>query len=58
MGRSAWGEEMPDGNAQSPGDIVTTMLCQTMEIINTDAEGRCVWPTAANYVNKRSSHNS
>jgi leucyl aminopeptidase len=33
---------MPDGNAQRPGDIVTTMSGQTIEIINTDAEGRLV----------------
>ena len=32
-------ENMPDGNAQRPGDIVTTMSGQTIEIINTDAEG-------------------
>jgi leucyl aminopeptidase len=33
---------MPDGNAQRPGDIVTTMSGQTVEVINTDAEGRLV----------------
>ena len=33
-------ENMPDGNAQRPGDIVTSMSGQTIEIINTDAEGR------------------
>jgi leucyl aminopeptidase len=33
---------MPDGNAQRPGDIVTTLSGQTVEIINTDAEGRLV----------------
>src|SRR4029450_5998938 len=32
-------ENMPSGNAQRPGDIVTTMSGQTIEIINTDAEG-------------------
>lgn len=41
-------ENMPDGNAQRPGDIVTSMSGQTIEIINTDAEGRlvladCLW---------------
>ncbi|EJW11873.1 Cytosol aminopeptidase PepA [Rhodovulum sp. PH10] len=35
-------ENMPDGNAQRPGDIVTTMSGQTVEIVNTDAEGRLV----------------
>ena len=33
---------MPDGNAQRPGDIVKSMSGQTIEIINTDAEGRLV----------------
>src|SRR4029450_466337 len=33
-------ENMPDGNAQRPGDVVTTMSGQTVEVINTDAEGR------------------
>ena len=35
-------ENMPSGNAQRPGDIVTTMSGQTVEVINTDAEGRLV----------------
>ena len=35
-------ENMPDGNAQRPGDIVTSMSGQTIEILNTDAEGRLV----------------
>jgi len=35
-------ENMPDGKAQRPGDIVTTMNGQTVEVINTDAEGRLV----------------
>ena len=47
-------ENMPDGNAQRPGDIVTSMSGQTIEIINTDAEGRLVladvlWYVAKNY---------
>lgn len=47
-------ENMPDGNAQRPGDIVTTMSGQTIEIINTDAEGRLVladvlWYTAQKF---------
>ncbi len=35
-------ENMPDGKAQRPGDIVTSLSGQTIEIINTDAEGRLV----------------
>ncbi len=35
-------ENMPDGKAQRPGDVVTTMNGQTVEVINTDAEGRLV----------------
>jgi leucyl aminopeptidase len=35
-------ENMPDGKAQRPGDVVTTMSGQTVEILNTDAEGRLV----------------
>ena len=35
-------ENMPDGKAQRPGDIVTTMKGDTVEVINTDAEGRMV----------------
>ena len=33
---------LPDGKAQRPGDVVTTMSGQTVEVINTDAEGRLV----------------
>lgn len=35
-------ENMPDGRAQNPGDIVTSMSGQTIEVQNTDAEGRLV----------------
>ncbi len=35
-------ENMPDGNAMRPGDVVTTMSGQTVEVLNTDAEGRLV----------------
>jgi leucyl aminopeptidase len=35
-------ENMPDGNAQRPGDVVTSMSGQTIEVVNTDAEGRLV----------------
>jgi leucyl aminopeptidase len=46
-------ENMPDGNAQRPGDIVTSMSGQTIEIINTDAEGRLVLADVVHYVNTR-----
>ncbi|WP_096176545.1 leucyl aminopeptidase [Cohaesibacter sp. ES.047] len=42
-------ENMPDGNAQRPGDIVTSMSGQTIEIINTDAEGRLVLADLLHY---------
>src|SRR5215467_10362653 len=45
-------ENMADGRAQRPGDIVTTMSGQTIEIINTDAEGRLVLSDVLHYVNK------
>src|SRR3974377_143607 len=43
-------ENMPDGNAQRPGDIVTTMSGQTTEIITPDAEGRRVLADVLHYV--------
>ena len=43
-------ENMPDGNAQRPGDIVTSMSGQTIEILNTDAEGRLVLCDALTWV--------
>ena len=46
-------ENMPDGNAQRPGDVVTSMSGQTIEIINTDAEGRLVLADALWYTLKR-----
>jgi leucyl aminopeptidase len=42
-------ENMPDGNAQRPGDVVKTMSGQTVEVINTDAEGRLVLADAIWY---------
>ncbi|MEQ9811630.1 MAG: leucyl aminopeptidase [Azospirillaceae bacterium] len=42
-------ENMPDGNAQRPGDIVTSMSGQTIEVWNTDAEGRLVLADALWY---------
>jgi leucyl aminopeptidase len=43
---------MPGGNAQRPGDVVTTMSGQTVEVINTDAEGRLVLADAVTYVQR------
>ena len=45
-------ENMPDGNAQRPGDVVTTMSGQTVEVINTDAEGRLVLCDAMTWAQK------
>jgi leucyl aminopeptidase len=46
-------ENMPDGNAQRPGDIVTSLSGQTIEIVNTDAEGRLVLADVLWYVKSR-----
>jgi leucyl aminopeptidase len=46
-------ENMPDGRAQRPGDIVKTMSGQTIEIVNTDAEGRLVLAEVLHYVKDR-----
>jgi leucyl aminopeptidase len=46
-------ENMPDGNAQRPGDVVTSMSGQTIEVINTDAEGRLVLCDAMTWVQRR-----
>jgi len=46
-------ENMPDGNAQRPGDIVKTMSGQTVEVLNTDAEGRLVLADALWYCQDR-----
>jgi leucyl aminopeptidase len=45
-------ENMPGGNAVKPGDIVTTMSGQTVEILDTDAEGRVVLCDALTYAAK------
>jgi leucyl aminopeptidase len=45
-------ENMPGGNAIKPGDIVTTMSGQTVEILNTDAEGRLILCDALTYVER------
>ncbi len=46
-------ENMPDGNAQRPGDVVTSMSGQTIEVLNTDAEGRLVLADAVWYTQDR-----
>lgn len=43
-------ENMPDGDAQNPGDVVKSMSGQTIEVLNTDAEGRLVLADALTYV--------
>jgi leucyl aminopeptidase len=53
VGVVALAENMPDGNAQRPGDIVTSMSGQTIEVLNTDAEGRLVLADALWYVQDR-----
>ncbi|MGI4731696.1 MAG: leucyl aminopeptidase [Janthinobacterium lividum] len=45
-------ENMPDGNAQRPGDVVTSMSGQTIEVINTDAEGRLVLADVITWVQR------
>jgi len=45
-------ENMPDGAAQRPGDVVTSMSGQTIEVINTDAEGRLVLCDALTWTQK------
>ncbi|MBZ0214986.1 MAG: hypothetical protein K8F25_00395, partial [Fimbriimonadaceae bacterium] len=46
-------ENMPAGNAMRPGDIVTSMSGQTIEVLNTDAEGRLVLADALWYTQKK-----
>jgi len=46
-------ENMPSGSAQRPGDIVTTMSGQTVEVLNTDAEGRLVLADALWYAQEK-----
>ncbi|MGH8503466.1 MAG: leucyl aminopeptidase [Gammaproteobacteria bacterium] len=52
VGIVASAENMPDGRATKPGDIVTTMSGQTVEILNTDAEGRLVLCDALTYAER------
>jgi leucyl aminopeptidase len=42
-------ENLPDGNASKPGDVVTSMSGQTIEVLNTDAEGRLILCDALTY---------
>ena len=46
-------ENMPSSTAQRPGDVVTSMSGQTIEVINTDAEGRLVLADALHYAQER-----
>jgi len=46
-------ENMPGANAQRPSDVVTSMSGQTIEVLNTDAEGRLVLADALHYANDR-----
>jgi leucyl aminopeptidase len=45
-------ENMPSGSAQKPGDIITAMNGKTIEVINTDAEGRLILADALSYATK------
>lgn len=46
-------ENMPDGNAQRPGDIVKSLSGQTIDIINTDAEGRLILADILTYIQNK-----
>ena len=52
VGTIAAAENMPSGRATRPGDIVTTMSGQTVEILNTDAEGRLVLCDTLTYIQR------
>jgi leucyl aminopeptidase len=45
-------ENLPDGDANKPGDIVTSMSGQTVEVLNTDAEGRLILSDALTYAER------
>lgn len=47
---AALAENMPDGNAQRPGDVVRTLSGKTIEMLNSDAEGRLVLADANEYI--------
>jgi leucyl aminopeptidase len=50
---AALAENMPDGNAQRPGDIVRTLSGKTIEMLNSDAEGRLVLADANEYAQRQ-----
>lgn len=52
VGTLVCAENMPSGSATRPGDVVTTMSGQTVEILNTDAEGRLVLCDALTYIKR------
>ena len=52
IGVVAASENLPDGNANKPGDIVTSMSGKTIEILNTDAEGRLILCDALTYIER------
>lgn len=52
IGLIASAENMPSGTAIKPGDIITTMSGQTVEVLNTDAEGRLVLADALTYAER------
>lgn len=52
IGVVAAAENMPSGRATKPGDVVTSMSGQTIEVLNTDAEGRLVLCDALTYVER------
>jgi len=52
IGLVAAAENMPDGRASRPGDVVTSMSGQSVEILNTDAEGRLVLCDALTYAQR------
>src|SRR5699024_3186827 len=53
IGLMACAENMPDARAVRPGDVVTTLAGKTVEIVNTDAEGRLVLCDALAYAQQR-----
>ena len=53
MGLVGMVENMPSGNAQRPGDVVKTLSGKTVEVINTDAEGRLVLADVMSYCQER-----
>ena len=53
IGLMACAENMPDARATRPGDVVTTLSGKTVEIVNTDAEGRLVLCDTLTYAQKR-----